>query len=179
MEDDISFTASGVDAVTTDIGDQIGGIATLFLQQLVNLLGVVGMTNLARSGSATEGDCSDCTECASCTSLWSVFGAVPSHGTITEVTDTYVEILGGLPGNGNCYAMIRTADENTCCQVDHIEVIGDVGATSHVQGWTDCGTVPVEGAPQHMGLGWGTCINYFHFQSDAQFTVRVFFIPCP
>lgn len=77
IKDDASFDAAGVDAVLTDIGDQIGGIATLFLQQLVNLLGVGGMTNLARAGGATTGDCSacDCNPCVDgCTVDWTFYG---------------------------------------------------------------------------------------------------------
>jgi hypothetical protein len=65
MADDISFNASQLDNVTTAVGDQIGGVATLFFQQLINLLGVVGLTNLARAGGASSGDCSDC-DCTPC-----------------------------------------------------------------------------------------------------------------
>jgi hypothetical protein len=60
IKDDASFDEAGWQAVKSDIASQIGGIASLFLQQLVNVLGPVGLTNLARSGGATSGDCSAC-----------------------------------------------------------------------------------------------------------------------
>lgn len=64
MAEDASFNTAQWQDVRSDITDQIGGIAGLFLEHLVYLLGEKGLTNLARSGAATEGDCSECTECA-------------------------------------------------------------------------------------------------------------------
>jgi hypothetical protein len=175
MADDLSFDDARVNLVTSDIGDQIGGIATLFLQQLVNLMGAVGLTNLARSGAATEGDCSECEECLTCTQIWSIFGG--AHGTGLVVTDTYVQVTASDGGNGNYYVIIKTPDADTCCAVDHIEVIGggDVG----LHGWTDCGTAQTEGVPQHTGLGWGTCVNYLQAQNATPFTIRFFLVECP
>jgi len=173
MQDDISFTASGVDLVTSDIGDQIGGIATLFLQQLVNLLGVVGMTNLARSGAATEGDCSECDECLTCTQVWSIFGA--NHGTGLIVTQEYVQVTASDGGNGNFYVILRTPDVDTCCQVDHLEFVSG-GASLH--GWTDCGNAQTEGVPEFTGIGFGSCINYAQLQDANPFTVKIFFVEC-
>ncbi len=174
MEGDLSFTASGVENVTSDIGDQIGGVATLFLQQLVNLLGVVGMTNLARAGGATEGDCSDCEECLTCNQQWEIFGA--GHGTDLVITADYVEVTGTDPGNGNYYAILKTPDASSCCAVDHVDTLS---GSFTLHGWTDCGQTQSEGAPQHTGLGWGDCINYFQAQSTSPFTIRIFFVECP
>ena len=60
MADDASFDSGAWSNVRSDITDQIGGVAGLFLEHLVYLLGAVGLTNVARSQAATEGDCSDC-----------------------------------------------------------------------------------------------------------------------
>jgi len=82
MADDASFNAAQLEDVRTDIGDQIGGIATLFLQQLVFLLGTVGLTNLARAAGATTGDCSECPECDPIARVWWTNGGA---GTPTEI----------------------------------------------------------------------------------------------
>jgi len=63
MEDDATFTETGWNNVRSDISDQIGGIAGVFLEHIVYLLGVGGMTNLVRAGGAATGDCSDCDPC--------------------------------------------------------------------------------------------------------------------
>lgn len=112
MADDLSFDDARVSLVTSDIGNQIGGIATLFLQQLVNLLGPVGMTNLARSGAATEGDCEDC-ECEPCLDEceveWTFYGVeITSHecniylGTYTGTGAEHVAFSSGDSAIG-CY----------------------------------------------------------------------------
>jgi len=63
ISDDASFTDEQWAGVRDDITSQIGGIAGVFLEHLVFLLGKVGLTNLARAAGATEGDCSDCPDC--------------------------------------------------------------------------------------------------------------------
>lgn len=66
MSNNASISQSQVDAIRGEINDQIGGIAGVFLEHLVYLLGQVGMTNLARASGATSGDCSDCPSCNPC-----------------------------------------------------------------------------------------------------------------
>ena len=146
MEDDASFTQSGVTEVTTQIGDQIGGVATLFLQQLVNLLGVVGMTNLARSNGATTGDCSACTDCpSSCSpSDWTnaIYYSGSSHpargGTIIDTGADYVIIESGDRGDGQQEINFRVDDLVTCCTV-HYEFVG-AASPSRLTWSTPCGT---------------------------------------
>ena len=81
ISNDASFTESRWQAVKSDIADQIGGIASLFLQHLVNVLGAVGLTNLARSGGATEGDCDECTDCSNepPVYIWDEIAAEPTR----------------------------------------------------------------------------------------------------
>jgi len=146
MNDDASFTRSGLAEVREQIGDQIGGVATLFLQQLVFLLGVVGMTNLARSGGATEGDCSACTDCPSgCDpSGWTseLYYSGSSHagrgGTIVETGADYVIIESQDRGDGQQEINFRVGDLVTCCTFTWEEV----GAVSpHKLSWnTPCET---------------------------------------
>jgi hypothetical protein len=60
MASDLSFDSVAWEAVRSAILSGITGIAGVFLEHLVFLLGAVGLTNLARSQAATEGDCDDC-----------------------------------------------------------------------------------------------------------------------
>lgn len=70
ISDDLTFDSGSAEQVRQDIGSKIEGIATLFLQQLVFLLGSAGLTNLARSMGATEGNCDACTDCSDCVILY-------------------------------------------------------------------------------------------------------------
>lgn len=58
--DDASVNDTQWAQIRSDITDQIGGVAGIFLEHLVYLLGSRGMTNLMRASGATEGDCSTC-----------------------------------------------------------------------------------------------------------------------
>jgi hypothetical protein len=65
MSNDITFNLAQWQQVRSDITGTIGGIAGIFLEHLVYLLGTQGITNLCRAGGATSGDCSDC-DCDFC-----------------------------------------------------------------------------------------------------------------
>lgn len=60
MNDDASFDNAAWEAAREEVLSQITGIPGVFLEHLLFLLGVVGTTNLARSGAATSSDCSAC-----------------------------------------------------------------------------------------------------------------------
>lgn len=60
MASDASFSDVQWAAVRSDITAQISGIAGIFLEHLVYLLGPVGLTNVARAGGAAEGSCTSC-----------------------------------------------------------------------------------------------------------------------
>jgi hypothetical protein len=60
MSDDLSFTDGQWEQVRADILSSISGIAGVFLEHLVFMLGRVGLTNLARSQAAIAGDCAEC-----------------------------------------------------------------------------------------------------------------------
>jgi len=62
MSDDASFTSAQWEQVRTDILADITGIAGVFFEHLVYLLGERGLTNLARASGATVGSCGDCDE---------------------------------------------------------------------------------------------------------------------
>lgn len=80
IADDLSFDNERWEAVRTKILDTISGIAGIFLEHLVFLLGPVGITNLARAQVGATGDCSDCEECPDCVDGclvdWTFYGVV-------------------------------------------------------------------------------------------------------
>lgn len=67
MLPDASYDSSRWELVRSDILSQITGIAGIFLEHLIYLLGVAGLTNLARSNGYTGEDdnCADCDGCPS------------------------------------------------------------------------------------------------------------------
>lgn len=60
MADDGSYSESQWAEARSKITTNIPGVAGLFLEHLVYLLGTRGLTNLCRSAPAADGDCSDC-----------------------------------------------------------------------------------------------------------------------
>lgn len=58
--DDASYTDSQWAELRSKILSSIGGVAGIFLEHLVYLLGARGMTNLLRNAPSADGDCSDC-----------------------------------------------------------------------------------------------------------------------
>jgi hypothetical protein len=116
MEDNATFTQEDIDLIRSDIGDQIGGVATLFLQQLIFLLGPIGMTNLARAGGATTGDCSSC-DCncfgEDCVGGWSVrFG--------TPLAASGCNLKGGAAADGPHWTVSFGNNSTTACKVTTI-----------------------------------------------------------
>jgi hypothetical protein len=130
-------------------------------------------------GALVSHDCSGCDCGSTCSDTWVIFGddVGHNHGTILDYGDGYVHAKSDVLNGGNYYLLIRTGDENECCVVPEIELLSGVYTFT---GWTVCGTVPVEGAPQHSGIfGDAVCINYLQLQSATPFEVNIHFAPCP
>jgi hypothetical protein len=118
MQDDISFTQEDWEAVRDCILSDISGVAGIFLEHLVFLLGKVGLTNLARSQAESEGDCA-CSECDGCdTSTWVIqesggyiFGVKNGDSTCNAlIIDQSV-----VAGDGNYYIKVFAPDNMVCC----------------------------------------------------------------
>jgi len=90
MADDATFNDTQWQAVRSDITSQIGGIAGIFLEHLVFLLGTGGLTNLSRAGGAAAGDCDDC-DCIEYCYTWD-FAVGPSDFATVDWPG------GGSPG---------------------------------------------------------------------------------
>ena len=171
MGNDASFTQEQLEQVTSDIGEQIGGIATLFLQQLINLLGPVGLTNLARSGGATEGDCEACEGCGApiCPDNWI---ETPGIGIILERGDNYIIVESQIV-SGHYYNTIQSNDKDNCCKIIEMQAI--VGELSLGVAWATCGSASIDGS----GLfALGTCVWLFQMDSYEPLTIKYIFEPC-
>ncbi len=175
MAEDVSFDEGRWATVRSNILSQITGIAGVFLEHLVFLLGKVGLTNLARSQVGATGDCSDCSCSDSCGATWEVMGA--SHGTIISSDTTSITVEASNAG-ANYYVLIHTVPDTDCCVIVSSELVS--GDAPTLTGWTDCGNTPSEGAPQHTGIfGYNSyCVNYFQQQGATPFTVKITFAPC-
>ena len=62
ISENADFTPATAEATRTQVQGEITGIAGLFLQHLIYLLGSAGMTNAARSGFVVGADCADCAD---------------------------------------------------------------------------------------------------------------------
>lgn len=180
--DDGSFTDSQFSATWNQINaDLPPSPAKMLFMGFLSSVGTPGLNAMAATGLSADSDCSDCVECLDCWEKWSIMGDDPTHfhGQITAVGDGFIEATTGTTG-GNKYLLIRTPSADSCCVVPEIEVLsGDF--SGGLTGWTDCGTEPVEGVPQHTGLfGDDVCINYLQLQSTgAVCTFRIHFADCP
>lgn len=171
--DDATVNLDQWATIRSEITDMIGGIAGIFLEHLIYLLGTTGTTNLLRAGGAAEGDCSDCDCGLGCANDWMNFGGSP-YGSIDEVGSDFIIATSGPTG----YLVIRTADKDSCCVIVSKETLS--GADPQDVYWTDCGVEPTLGVPQHGGLfGYGSyCVNYFQLQAFTPFTVKLIFANC-
>lgn len=70
MAADASVNDASWTLIRSDITSQIAGIAGVFLEHIIYLLGTKGTTNLLRAGGAAEGDCDCPTNCNA--DLWTV-----------------------------------------------------------------------------------------------------------
>jgi len=161
-------------AVRSDILSQITGIAGVFLEHLVYLLGTGGLTNLIRSGAASSGDCSDCAPCTGFdTSFWTTGSSDPALGTIIDGTRTcnLVEIIGGLGGDGVYRAQLTGIGAADCVIGCHHSAIS--GAYDTTMTYVNlCGVWPVAYSVQNNNIHT-VCFNSVIFQSHSAFTVRI------
>lgn len=176
MEDDLSFNDAGWVKTRSDILDQIAGIAGVFLEHLVFLLGKVGLTNLARSQAATEGDCTDCVCDDSCGGMYSLYG---TWGNVTEVTSDSITIEATFdgPNIGGYVAGIKADDINECCYLTYEVVSGTI--TNFNSAWANCEEDSTWPELTHTGLHTEGCDSMQARYSNDPFTIRFLLNPCP
>lgn len=111
MSDDLSFSESQWETVRSEILASIPGIAGVFLEHLVFLLGKMGITNMARAQYASSGNCGDCGCVSGCSPTnWDVI-----TGTLISVTDTLMVIEPLHGEDGKYYSQISSGNMGNCC----------------------------------------------------------------
>jgi len=136
MADDGSFSDAQWANARSKILSTISGIAGVFLEHLVYLLGKVGTTNIVRSAPDASGDCSDC-DCSDCVNLdaWSI-QTFDGHPVGVEISrgDGYIILEGtGHPDFGTPYnAIIKTNNVDSCCAVTNFETLSGDGTDYHL-----------------------------------------------
>jgi len=158
--------------IRTDILDQITGIAGVFFEHLVFLLGTTGLTNLLRSGAASTGDCSDCVCGTGCASHYTGTGG---QGTIVDRGDNWVIIQSQFNTSPFAYNMARLTsdlDSPDCCTIVNIELISGASYGS----WSGFDHPDFTGQHNPGTLGADYCA--FQFEQDgaeATFQVKLTF----
>jgi len=125
MADDLSFDDAQWTAVRSCITSDISGIAGVFFEHLIYLIGKVGLTNLVRSQAATSGDCSCGVGCDDLPN-WDVVIAGGIVGTITAQSTTELDVNNSMVNtDGRYYIQIQSDDDNNCCTFTSVEWTGD------------------------------------------------------
>jgi hypothetical protein len=177
MSDDLSFSSLGWETVRSDILSQISGVAGLFLEHLVFLLGVVGLTNLVRSGAADSDAVSCCPECSA--DSWHIvsYDGV-DVGSILSTGANWIIVQGGAhPDFGTPWnAMIQTDGNDICCTPTAIEwLTGDhddennFGVTCGAARWPGSSNGPVD-----IGVGEYNTL-YLRKDAGSNFTAKITF----
>lgn len=172
MADDFSFDHDQWEAVRDCITTDIGGIAGIFLEHLIYLIGPKGLTNICRSalGSPTA-DCGYCDECGTLTAYWPGNPDKITH--LSGCTWRFESVPEG--GNHAVYAWVDNAtgtyDATKCGHVNSWSLSPFSGAD---QWYNDCttGTLHPHTNPT------GHCVSQLYFVDSAPFYVDVDFAPC-
>lgn len=141
IKNDGSFDEAGWNAVKADILDQFTGVVSAILYNWVNSVGVVGLTNAARSGFVASADCSGCEDCLNCySSAWIITGSLVDAG------DGWIEIQAGVADYGPAPYMIAFGSSGVpdysdyCCQLCGIEILS---GTQNGAAYRLCNGTPV------------------------------------
>lgn len=168
--------------IRSDITDQIGGIAGIFLEHLVYLLGTGGLTNLIRAGGAASGDCSECTACPNCVNDFVIYC---SEGANLIRGDNYIQVDAVSSAIFGGYGIaLTTNNADGCCYQVSKEIIS--GSGGNLVAWVACGTaVPACGAAFGSGGLTIDCDVPFntigYYGGVVPFTIKLTLsdTPCP
>lgn len=166
IRNDGSFDTAGWEAVKADILDQFTGVVSAILYNWVNSVGVVGLTNSARSGFVASADCSGCTDCPSCTAESQI-----QIGTFVSRTETEIVIDAVLTTFNSIFAywvVYGDWETGTCCLFCSNTYTPDITAS----GWSDCDGVAHDGTSPN-----GELVGQYRAYSIAgafQLTLRMF-----
>lgn len=135
IRSDGSFNVSGWQGVKSDILSNFTGVVSAILYNWVNALGVVGLTNAARSGMVASADCSACDACPpGCPDdQWII------HGTFVTSDDDSITISSILDPLGFGQQVVRYGSQDAdppplyCCHGCNFEITaGAITASAFV-----------------------------------------------
>jgi len=173
-----SFDEAGWQEIKDDIMSQMDVLVASFLHDIVNAMGIVGLTNAARAGlttGITECDC-DC-PASGCNTEWTA-----TLGTILGEFGGYLRVQSVVDG-GTSKITIKTPDEDTCCTLLDCRVIEPEGVSPFLFGvHINCG-VPQTFENLEFSLGLGGCYNLVGTRladtDTRDFVVEFLFDTCP
>lgn len=137
-EDDASFTEAGWERVKADILSTFTGVVSAVLYNWVNSVGIVGLTNAARSGFATAPDCSSCECVPTCANpdnftVGNVTGQVENPDG--SITFTVVSVIKPDMTYAIEWGEVGASGDN-CCSLTDVEIIS--GGCAGVNGCYSC-----------------------------------------
>lgn len=177
VAEDASVNDAQWQAIRDDITSQIGGIAGIFLEHLIYLLGTTGTTNLIRAGGATEGDCSGC-DVTCDVDLWDIFSGSETYGVIVERGSNYIIAdLSFAPATaGEYFLRMKTISTDTCCKITNYDIIS--GGTINISAYALCGTTQDGTTTNTLSTSTGSGeddINLFAIGSTGACQVKIYF----
>jgi hypothetical protein len=175
MADDATFTTAQWTAVRNDISSHIDGIAGIFLEHLVYLLGEKGLTNLVRAGGALTGDCDLC-DSTCVLGDWgiTIYSGVPIGTELSRGTHSITVQGTSHPDFGTPYNVMLTTDaDNHCCVIFSIEIL--TGSDVQYFG-RNCETTRWPGGPTGpIDIGVSNVNTLFLRGNSVPFTAKVTF----
>jgi len=164
MSDDLDFDHDAWLGVRECITADITGIAGVFLEHLIYLIGEKGLTNICRSGKGSPtADCDYCTECACDYADWILNGTFVSCETDSVIVEAHLD--GGVYSVYMGYGGGNTYDADSCRDVTSWNAVD--GSISDPAGYNSCHT-----GENHSGF-LGTCAAQHYWTSNAAFSVRI------
>jgi len=170
------FDGAAWETVRTDILAQISGVAGVFLEHLIYLIGNGGLSNLARAGAGSP-DAVCCPECSA--DVWDIVmsSGVPVGSIIARSFNSVTVQGSGHPDfGGSWHAMIQTPGNDICCTPISIEILTGDGINELNFGVT-CGAARWPGSPNgpiDIGVGEYNTL-YVRKTTDSNFTAKITF----
>lgn len=130
IRSDGSFSNAGWQGVKADIATQFSGVVELVLFNWVNTVGVIGLTNSARSGMAVTADCVACDCPPGCVDeTWIIDGTFVTSDDDSITIDSILDPLGSGQQIVR-YGTLDTADPLYCCHGCNFEVLAGAYTSS-------------------------------------------------
>jgi len=168
MSENASFTEGSWETVRARVLDEITGIAGIFIEHILFLIGALGMTNLARSGAATEGDCGDCL-CTECIIMYNAL----NPGVPIMPSDT-CDITEEGRGSGSLYQVYLAPVSSgvpTVGSTFKVEYV-DIGG-AYTVGYYDLTATPHIGVP----IPLDTDVTGIFMEKNVPFTISAIIVP--